>query len=114
MKMLRIPQDKSKRAQRSSNAWDTICAHFWQAANEAVVARDGLACRYCGDTRAPITMDHIKPKCKGGDHYRIDNLQVACVFCNKLKGGTNIEDFQAGLNHYRKVILGGWTPFYGS
>ena len=43
----------------------------------------GLCC-YCRSTRA-TTLDHVKPKCKGGDSLR-SNLLPACQCCNHSKG----------------------------
>jgi hypothetical protein len=33
----------------------------------------------------PMTLEHLKPKSKGGDN-RIENLRVACLQCNKSRG----------------------------
>lgn len=42
-------------------------------------------CKYCRN-RENLTVDHKKPKCKGGsdDH---SNLQCLCKKCNSLKSG---------------------------
>lgn len=51
-------------------------------------------CEYCG--RAPLqkyndtkrnflTVDHIIPKAIGGDND-IENLRIACIDCNRIKG----------------------------
>lgn len=64
----------------------------------AVVARDGLVCRYCGrrvrchplrgkpQRRDPrrLTMDHVLPRCRGGQNT-VENLVVACRGCNNSK-----------------------------
>lgn len=110
--MLRLAVDKSKRKLRLQEAESAIAAQLWQAAKAAVYERDGRVCRYCGTTEAPLTVDHITPKCKGGDHYKVSNLQIACEFCNKLKGGTLITDFQRGLDHYRRTILSEFPDYY--
>ena len=44
----------------------------------------GGMCAYCRSNRA-TTLDHIKPKCKGGNSLR-SNLIPACVDCNHSKG----------------------------
>lgn len=44
----------------------------------------GGMCAYCRTKRA-TTLDHIKPKCKGGSSLR-SNLIPACVDCNHSKG----------------------------
>ncbi len=48
----------------------------------AVFARDGWVCQYCG---APAeTVDHIVPRCRGGDHTW-ENVVAACRRCNGKK-----------------------------
>ena len=44
----------------------------------------GGLCAYCRCNRA-TTVDHIKPKSKGGDSLR-SNLLPACIECNHSKG----------------------------
>ena len=44
----------------------------------------GGICAYCREERA-TTVDHIKPKCKGGSSFR-SNLIPCCVDCNHSKG----------------------------
>ena len=44
----------------------------------------GGLCAYCREQRA-TTIDHIKPRCKGGSNLR-SNLVPACVDCNHSKG----------------------------
>tara|TARA_B100000902_G_C26634171_1_gene585929 strand:- start:16 stop:414 length:399 start_codon:yes stop_codon:yes gene_type:complete len=44
----------------------------------------GGLCAYCRCKRA-TTLDHIKPKCKGGSNLR-SNLVPACRECNHSKG----------------------------
>ena len=44
----------------------------------------GGLCAYCRNNRA-TTIDHLKPKCKGGSNLR-SNLVPACVDCNHSKG----------------------------
>ena len=50
----------------------------------AVIARDGNGCAMCG-TRRNLTLDHVIPLAHGGSN-RIENLQLLCRGCNKLKG----------------------------
>jgi len=54
---------------------------------EAVIARDGLVCRLCGDPveRTDIHLDHIVPFSLGGP-TTVDNLQVTHSTCNVRKG----------------------------
>jgi len=47
----------------------------------------GGLCAYCRCKRA-TTLDHLKPKCKGGSNLR-SNLVPACRECNHSKGSEN-------------------------
>jgi 5-methylcytosine-specific restriction endonuclease McrA len=51
-----------------------------------VFRRDGYACQYCGRQTAHLTIDHVLPRHRGGQH-RWDNLVAACAQCNRHKGG---------------------------
>ena len=44
-------------------------------------------CLYCG-SKEDIQIDHILPVLKGGKH-KLNNLVIACNYCNKSKGGTS-------------------------
>lgn len=45
-------------------------------------------CVYCGELfdAADLTVDHVEPRVKGGDHSR-GNLVACCRACNVEKGG---------------------------
>jgi len=52
---------------------------------ELVFARDEYRCVICGnDDRKALTLDHIRPKSKGGGND-LKNLQTLCRDCNGLK-----------------------------
>jgi hypothetical protein len=50
----------------------------------AVIARDGLECRYCGSFVPVPHLDHVMPRSRGGQHTA-DNLVVSCKPCNTAK-----------------------------
>ena len=59
-----------------------------------VFQRDDYRCQYCGlnlvrdiHTLLTATVDHVKPRCEGGENGE-DNLVTACGVCNSLKAGT--------------------------
>ena len=54
---------------------------------EALIARDGPACVWCGRSVWPrdLTVDHVVPRSRGG-HLTPENALLACRTCNKLRG----------------------------
>lgn len=57
------------------------------ATRTAVMLRDAYTCQYCGLSpgRHELTVDHIVPRSRGGDHSW-SNLVTACKVCNHKKG----------------------------
>lgn len=56
-------------------------------------------CHYCGKTlktKSQVTVDHIKPKSKGGK-TTYSNLCISCSTCNKTKSSKH-------KNHYMKLM----------
>ena len=69
-----------------------------------------LCCEYCGrddlildpfyphqhirKTRT-ATIDHVKPKCKGGSWYDPDNIKISCPQCNTAKADLSLLEFEA-------------------
>ena len=51
-----------------------------------VFRRDQFSCQYCGRPSAPLTLDHVVPRTRGGG-YAWENLVSACPQCNRHKGG---------------------------
>jgi 5-methylcytosine-specific restriction endonuclease McrA len=49
-----------------------------------IFKRDNNECQYCG-TRRELTLDHVIPSSKGGQHSWT-NLVTACKKCNAKKG----------------------------
>lgn len=63
---------------------------------ENVYARDKGRCQYCGERvpRHAATYDHVVPRSRGGT-TRWENIVIACMPCNQLKGCRTPE--QAGM-----------------
>jgi 5-methylcytosine-specific restriction endonuclease McrA len=63
-------------------------------------------CYYCRRKMhyAEATVDHVKPKSKGGSNAR-GNLKLCCKKCNQQKGSLSVERFirRAGLAAYVRV-----------
>ena len=56
-----------------------------------VLQRDDNTCQYCGRRAHDLTIDHVIPRHRGGQHIW-ENVVAACKSCNHRKGGrTTIE-----------------------
>lgn len=51
-----------------------------------VFARDNYTCQYCGVRTHDLTIDHVIPRSRGGEHSW-NNVVSACRACNHRKGG---------------------------
>lgn len=52
----------------------------------AVFYRDGFRCQYCGKQSKDLTLDHILPRSRKGQH-EWENVVSACIPCNHRKAG---------------------------
>ncbi len=48
--------------------------------------RDKYTCQYCGEQSRHLTLDHVIPRYRGGQHTW-ENVVSACVACNRHKAG---------------------------
>lgn len=48
--------------------------------------RDHYVCQYCGKETKQLTLDHVIPRYRGGEHAW-ENVVSACIFCNHRKAG---------------------------
>lgn len=69
-----------------------------------VYRRDNYACRYCGNNKCPLTVDHLILWEAGGPST-VDNLVAACKKCNKKRGNMKYEDW-LDSEYYTKVSGG--------
>lgn len=51
-----------------------------------VFIRDNYTCQYCGRVTRELTLDHIMPRHRGGEHVW-ENVVSSCVLCNHRKAG---------------------------
>lgn len=51
-----------------------------------ILARDDHRCQYCGKHGSDLTIDHVIPRHRGGQHTWV-NVVTACKTCNHRKGG---------------------------
>jgi 5-methylcytosine-specific restriction endonuclease McrA len=63
-----------------------------------IFRRDNYTCQYCGRQSPHLTIDHVLPRHRGGQH-RWDNLVAACAQCNRHKGGRTAVEANMQLRH---------------
>ena len=61
--------------------------------------RDKYTCQYCGKETKNLTLDHVIPRYRDGQHTW-ENVASACVPCNRRKAGRNPKE--AGMKLLRK------------
>ncbi|MFC1988513.1 HNH endonuclease [Chloroflexota bacterium] len=52
-----------------------------------VFRRDNYTCQYCGKETHNLTLDHVMPRYRSGQHTW-ENVVSACVPCNRRKAGS--------------------------
>jgi len=55
-----------------------------------IFRRDHYTCQYCGMKAKGLTIDHVIPRSRGGEHSW-SNLVTACSECNRKKGGRTLQ-----------------------
>ena len=66
-----------------------------------VYRRDNFTCRYCGDDKSPMTVDHLITWESMGPSI-VKNLVCSCKKCNRTRGNTTYEDW-LNSDYYKKV-----------
>ncbi len=61
-----------------------------------ILRRDGYRCQYCGQVSSHLTIDHVVPRFRGGQHSWT-NLVAACPQCNRRKGGRSLSEARMQL-----------------
>ena len=64
-----------------------------------VFKRDQFTCQYCGKETRHLTLDHVVPRYRGGQHTW-ENVVSACVPCNRRKAGRTPRE--AGMKLIRR------------
>jgi 5-methylcytosine-specific restriction endonuclease McrA len=63
-----------------------------------VFKRDQYTCQYCGKQTRQLTLDHVVPRYRGGEHSW-ENVVSACVSCNRRKAGHTPQEAGMRLVH---------------
>lgn len=61
-----------------------------------VFNRDHHTCQYCGKAIRQLTLDHVIPRYRGGEHTW-ENVVSACVLCNRRKAGKTPQEARMKL-----------------
>jgi 5-methylcytosine-specific restriction endonuclease McrA len=64
-----------------------------------VFNRDKYTCQYCGKQSHQLTIDHVVPRHRGGEHTW-ENVVSACIPCNRHKAGKSPSE--AGMKLIRQ------------
>jgi 5-methylcytosine-specific restriction endonuclease McrA len=71
--------------------------------------RDHYTCQYCGWHGKELTLDHVVPKKRGGEHTW-ENVVSACALCNRKKAGRT--PLEAGMPLKKSPEAPGNDGFY--
>lgn len=63
-----------------------------------VFRRDRYTCQYCGRRSRGLTIDHVNPRHRGGEHTW-NNVVAACPACNRRKGGKTARAAHMTIQH---------------
>lgn len=74
-----------------------------------VFNRDRYTCQYCGKETRQLTLDHIIPRYRGGQHTW-ENVVSACVPCNRRKAGRTPQE--AGMKLIRRPFCPTNNPYF--
>jgi 5-methylcytosine-specific restriction endonuclease McrA len=66
-----------------------------------IFRRDNYTCQYCGKVTRNLTLDHVIPRFRDGQHTW-ENVVSACVPCNRIKAGRTPEE--AGMKLRTKPV----------
>ncbi len=61
-----------------------------------ILLRDDHTCQYCGRRSHDLTIDHVVPRHRGGQHVW-ENVVAACKPCNHRKGGKTLQEARMHL-----------------
>jgi len=94
-------------------SYDKIPVYEVKLTRKNLLVRDGFRCAYSGKKLRlhDATIDHVVPKCKGGNHSW-DNVVISSKEMNTKKG--NKTPVEAGLKLKKRPAKPAWHPLYTS
>lgn len=96
--ILRVPEQIRLTLNCSERIWKTPPVN-----RREILRRDNHYCQYCG-SRKHLTIDHVLPRSRGGTHSW-DNVVIACMQCNSIKGNRTPQEAGMVLNHKPKAPM---------
>jgi 5-methylcytosine-specific restriction endonuclease McrA len=86
--------------------------HQRRLTRREIFVRDRFTCQYCGKQTIDLTLDHIIPRHRGGQHTW-ENITSACKYCNHKKAGHTPEEVNMQLlQKPSKPHLNSYNMFY--
>lgn len=87
--------------------------HQRKLAKLEVFNRDHYTCQYCGRQTKELTLDHVIPRRRDGEHSW-ENVVSACKICNRRKGGRTPKEAGMKLLHQPRQPRndGFYIPYY--
>ena len=70
---------------------------YGKSAAAEIFNRDQFTCQYCGKQTRQLTLDHVIPRYRGGQHTW-ENVVSACAACNRRKAGRTPEEANMKLH----------------
>lgn len=67
--------------------------------------RDNYTCQYCGREAKELTLDHVIPRYRGGEHVW-ENIVSCCIPCNRRKAGRTPREAGMRLLHHPRAPQG--------
>ncbi len=83
--------------------------HQRRLTRQEVFTRDKYTCQYCGRQTRELTLDHVIPRYRGGEHVW-ENVVSACIPCNRRKAGRTPSE--AGMRLIRAPFRPPVAPFF--
>ncbi|MDD5313158.1 MAG: HNH endonuclease [Dehalococcoidia bacterium] len=84
-------------------------SHLRKMTKLEIFNRDRYVCQYCGRETKELTLDHVIPRRRDGQHTW-ENVVAACIPCNRRKAGRT--PVEAGMPLLRKPCAPGNIGFY--
>jgi hypothetical protein len=93
-----VGEDKLKKIILRKSTRQIETSVMWE-----VYRRDNYTCRYCGNDRVPMTVDHVVLWEEGGPSI-VKNLICSCKKCNNARGNMQYEDWLVSPEYLSRSV----------